>query len=45
MDQLDTAAGEEDVVANEESVRTLAHKCRDGCVDLAAAAGIEDLGL
>ncbi len=41
--QLDTPSGEEGAGADEEGVGPLAHKRREGRIDLAAGAGVEDL--
>jgi hypothetical protein len=45
VNQLDTPAGEKGVIANEQGVRSLAHKSCEGCIDLAAGACIEELDL
>src|SRR4029453_2121077 len=45
IDQLDAPTEEEGVGTDEKSVGTLAHQSSEGGVDLAAAAGIEDLSL
>ena len=42
---MDTPAGEKAVAADEEGVGPLAHKIREGRIDLAAGAGVEDLDL
>src|SRR6202022_154408 len=44
MGQLDTPAGEYGVAADKEGVGPLAHKSREGRVDLAACAGFLLLG-
>ena len=43
--QLETPAVEEGVGADEKGVGPLAHKSREGRIDLAAGAGVEDLDL
>ena len=43
IDQLDTPAGEKAVASEEEGVRPLACKCREGRIDLTAGAGVVDL--
>jgi hypothetical protein len=43
--KLHPPAVEEGVAANEEGVGPLAHKCCEGCVDLAAGSGVEHLDL
>ena len=45
LDQLHTPGVEEGVAADEEGVGPLAHKSREGRIDLAAGAGIDDLDL
>ena len=45
LDQLDTPAGEGRAGADEKGVGPLAHKSRECRIDLAAAAGVEDLDL
>ena len=40
--KMDTPAGEKGVIADEEGVGPLAHKGREGRIDLAAGAGIKD---
>src|SRR5262249_56388158 len=44
-DELDTPSVEECVVADEEGVGALARNSREGRIDLAAGAGVEDLDL
>ena len=43
--QLDTPGVEEGIAADEERVGSLAHKSREGRIDLAAGAGADDLDL
>ena len=45
IDQLNTSADEEAVATNEEGIGPLASKGCEGCIDLAAGAGVEDLDL
>ena len=43
--KLDAPAGEERVGCDEEGVGPVAHEGGEGCFDLAAGAGVEDLNL
>ena len=43
--KLDAPAGEEPVGGDEEGIGPVAHEGGEGCLDLAAGAGVEDLNL
>ena len=45
MGQMDTPAGEKRAAADEQRVGPLARKSHEGCIDLAAGAGVEHLDL